>query len=107
MARQKAEHKMAARMKDGAAEVKLLLSHPMETGNRTDPTTGLKVPRHFIRELACDLNGETQLRAQWSWGMARNPYVAIRLAEARPGDRVRCRWTDDRGVEDAMEVIVA
>ena len=32
--------KMRARMKDGAAEIKLLLQHPMETGNRTDPATG-------------------------------------------------------------------
>ena len=98
---------MRARMKNGMAEVKLLLLHPMETGNRTDPTTGLNVPRHFIRELVCAHNGYIVLRAHWSWGMARNPYVSFRVREARPGDRVRIQWSDDRGKDDAMESIVS
>jgi sulfur-oxidizing protein SoxZ len=100
------EHKLNARMKDGMAEVKLLLRHPMETGNRKDPSTGLRVPRHFIRELVCEHNGEPVLRTQWSWGMARNPYLSIRIREAKTGDRVRFQWTDDRGDTDAIEAVV-
>ncbi len=107
MTGKKGTHKMLARMKDGMAEVKLLLRHPMETGNRTDPTTGLKVPRHFIRELVCEHNGNAVLRAQWSWGMARYPYLSFRIREARPGDRVRFQWRDDRGKDDAMEAVVS
>jgi sulfur-oxidizing protein SoxZ len=94
-------------MQDGAAEVKLLLSHPMETGNRTDPATGLKVRRHYIRELVCEYNGDAVLRTQWSWGMARNPYLSIRIREARPGDRVLMRWSDDQGREDTIEALVS
>lgn len=100
-------HKIRARMKDGMAEVKLLLQHPMETGNRTDPTTGLKVPRHFIRELVCELNGNSVLRADWSWGMARKPYLSFRIREARSGDRVSIRWSDDRGGDGAIEAVVS
>ena len=103
----KKDHKMRVRLKDGMAEVKLLLQHPMETGNRRDPLTGLKVPRHFIRELVCDLNGNTVLRADWSWGMARKPYLSFRIREASPGDLVRVRWSDDRGNDDAIEAVVS
>lgn len=39
MAAKTRTHKIRARMKDGMAEIKLLLQHPMETGNRTDPAT--------------------------------------------------------------------
>ena len=99
--------KMRARMKDGAAEIKLLLQHPMETGNRTDPATGLKVPRHFIRELMCEHNGVAVLRAQWSWGMARRPYLSFLIRDAQPGDLVRIQWSDDRGEEGAIEAVVS
>jgi sulfur-oxidizing protein SoxZ len=101
------EHKLNARMTDGMAEVKLLLRHPMETGNRKEPRTGLRVPRHFIRELVCEHNGEPVLRTQWSWGMARNPYLSIRIREGRSGDRVRVQWTDDQGAVDAIEAVVS
>lgn len=107
MAGNKRTHKMRARMKNGMAEVKLLLQHPMETGNRTDPTTGLTVPRHFIRELVCEHNGNGVLRTEWSWGMARNPYLSFHIREARAGDRVRIRWSDDRGEDDAIEAVVS
>ena len=99
--------KLRVQMKDGAAEVKLLLQHPMETGNRMDPTTGLKVPRHFIRELICEHNGNEVLRTQWSWGMARTPYLSFRIRNGRSGDQVRIRWNDDRGEDGAIEAVVS
>ena len=106
MAGKKTQHKMRVRMNGGMAEVRVLLQHPMETGNRTDPLTGLKVPRHFIRELVCTHNDNTVLRTQWSWGMARNPYLSFRIRSAHPGDRVRIEWRDDRGEADAIECVV-
>jgi sulfur-oxidizing protein SoxZ len=101
------EHKLNARIKDGMAEGKLLLRHPMETGNRKEPSTGIKVPRHFIRERICEHNGSPVLRTQWSGGMARNPCLSIRIREAKTGDRVRIQWTDDRGETDANEAVVS
>ena len=106
MAEQMNTHKIRARMKDGMAEVKMLLQHPMETGNRKDPETGLKIPRHFIRELTCEHHGNAVLSTQWSWGIARNPYLALRIREASPGDRVRVYWSDDTGATDEVETIL-
>lgn len=103
----KDKHKMRARLRGGAAEVKVLIQHPMETGNRRDPITGLKVPRLFIRELTCEHNGRVVLRAYWSWGMARNPYLGFRIQGARKGDRVRMYWSDSGGVSDSVEARVA
>jgi len=100
-------HKIRARMREGGAEVKVLLQHPMETGNRSDRTTGLKVPRHFIRELVCEHNGKIVLSTDWSWGMARNPYISFRIRHASPGDRISVRWRDDRGAEDTIEAVVS
>ena len=44
---------------------------------------------------------------KWSWGMARNPYLSIRIREAKTGDRVRVQWTDDRGETEAIEALVS
>lgn len=99
-------HKMRARMKDGAAEIKLLLQHPMETGNRTDPLTGGKIPRHFIREFRCEHNGSEVLSADWGWGVSRNPFLSFRIKGARPGDTVRASWVDNKGVAGSIETRV-
>ena len=107
MAGEKKAHKARARMKDGLAEVKVLLKHPMETGNRKDPETGLEIPRHFIRALTCELNGTAVLSTQWSWGMARNPYLSFRIRGARPGDTVRLHWSDDRGMTEEVATVVS
>ena len=99
----KKSHKMRARMKDGAAEVKLLLWHPMETGNRKDPVTGLKVPRHFIREFRCRHKGTEILYADWGWGVSRNPFVSFRLTTAQAGDLITVDWVDNKGVTGSIE----
>ena len=99
-------HKIRARMKGDRAVVKMLIKHPMETGARKDPVTGLQVPRYFIRELFCEHNGKTVLRSQWNWGVARNPYLSFRIRAARPGDTVRVWWVDDRGIRDGVEGVV-
>ncbi len=107
MANYRKPHKIRARMKGNAALVKVLIRHPMETGRRKDGVTGERVPRHFIRELRCEHNGEPVLTADWSWGVARNPYLSFRILEARPGDRVRIQWRDNRGEDDAIETLVS
>lgn len=81
----------------------MLIQHPMETGNRKDPATGEPVPRHYIQEIHCEHNGREVLSAYWSWGMAINPYLAFHLRHASPGDMVRVHWTDNHGMQEALE----
>ena len=107
MASNRKPHRIRARMKDNLALVKVLIRHPMESGRRKDKVTGEKIPRHFIRELSCEHNGETVLSADWGWGVASNPYLSFRILGARPGDRVRVQWTDNRGEQDAIETVVS
>ena len=106
MAGNNTPHRIRATMQQNIALVKVLIRHPMETGRRRDTTTGKTIPRHFIRELQCELNGEPVLRADWSWGVARNPYLSLRILAARPGDRVLIRWSDNRSNSEAIETVV-
>ena len=99
-------HKMRARMKDGVTIVKLLVQHPMETGNRRDPETGSRIPRNFIRELRCEHNGTEVLSADLGWGVSRNPFLSLRLTAARHGDLISVFWVDNKGISGSIETRV-
>jgi sulfur-oxidizing protein SoxZ len=101
-----AQDKMLARLVDGNTLVKALIQHPMETGSRKDPLTGLKVPRHFIQEVSCTRNGDTVLNALWGWGVSKNPYLALELEGGQRGDLVALHWKDDRGGSGSVETAV-
>lgn len=107
MASDRGAHKMRVKLKDKVALVKVLIRHPMETGRRKDKVTGRTIPRHFIREIRCDYNGETVLSADWNWGVARNPYLSFRILEAESGGKVRIQWVDNLGKEDAIEAVLS
>jgi sulfur-oxidizing protein SoxZ len=50
--------KMRTRLQDGVVELQILITHPMETGLRTDKNTNAKIPPHFIQKVNVELNGK-------------------------------------------------
>ncbi len=100
--------KMRAQLKgdtiSGAVvEVKVLMSHPMETGRKKNDYNQL-IPAHFVQLLTATLNGRPVLEAQWGTGISKNPYLTFRLTNAKIGDIVSVTWHDNFG-ETATEKI--
>ncbi len=95
--------KMRAQLKDGVTEVKVLMSHPMETGRKKDDFDRL-IPAHFVQLVTATLNGKIVLEAQWGTGISKNPYLTFRLKGAKLGDIVAVTWLDNLG-ETAMHEI--
>lgn len=93
--------KIRAKESGGVTTVKALMTHPMETGGRTDKTTGKKVPAHFIQEVVCKHNGTTVLTADWSGGVSKNPYISFKFSGGAIGDDVELSWTDNTGASDS------
>jgi len=85
------------------ADVKVLMFHPMETGQRKDPATGKTLPVHFIKNVVATLNGKPVLEAQWSQAVSRNPFLNFRVRGAKQGDKVVIRWEDNRGETASIE----
>jgi sulfur-oxidizing protein SoxZ len=83
-------------------EVKLLIAHPMESGNRRD-ATGQPIPRHIIHDLVCTLAGETVLHATLHPAIAANPYLAFTAVARHSGD-LTIRFTDDAGLSQTETV---
>ena len=77
-------------------DVKLLISHPMESGQRRD-ATGQPIPRDIINNFVCTFNGEDVLNADLFPAIAANPFLSFAVAVQESGTLVM-RFTDDHGV---------
>ena len=98
--------KIRAKMEGDAADVKVLMSHPMETGQRKNEK-GELVPVHFIQSVIATHNGKTVLDAQWSQAVARNPFLGFRVKGAKAGDKITVSWTDTAGDKGSIDTAVA
>ncbi len=98
--------RVQATAKDGKVEVKALINHPMETGMRKDAKTGEVIPAHFIEEVVCEHKGKVVMKAIWSGGISKNPFLSFTFTNGQPGDPVKITWLDNKGGTDTVEVQV-
>jgi sulfur-oxidizing protein SoxZ len=98
--------KIRATMQGDSADVKVLMSHPMETGQRRNEK-GELVPQHFITNVTATLNGKTVMDAQWSQAVSRNPFLGFKVKGAKPGDKIGVSWVDNKGEKSSIETTVA
>jgi len=77
-------------------EVKLLISHPMESGQRRD-VMGQAIPRNIINSLVCTYNGQEVLRADLFPAIAANPFLSFSVVAQESGI-LTMTFTDDDGV---------
>ncbi len=98
--------KIRAALQGDAADVRILMLHPMETGQRRD-AKGEIVPLHFIQSVVITHNGRTVLDAQWSQAISRNPFLGLRIKGAKLGDKISVTWVDNRGDKRTDDANVA
>ncbi len=98
--------KARASVKDGVAEIRVLMNHPMETGQRKG-SDGKMVPLHFIQNLTVRLNGKTVVEGQISQAVSRNPVFSFRIKGASKGDKIEVSWLDNNGDTNKTETAVA
>jgi sulfur-oxidizing protein SoxZ len=79
-----------------AVDVRVLMSHEMETGQRRD-SAGNLVPAHFISNVTVTHAGKTVLTAEWGPAVSKNPYLQFRFSGAKKGDELSVTWLDNKG----------
>jgi sulfur-oxidizing protein SoxZ len=87
------------------ADVRVLMAHPMETGQRKD-AAGNVVPLHFIQTITAQLNGKTVFTADISQAVSRNPVFAFKVKGAKAGDKLSITWTDNKGEKRTDEIAI-
>jgi sulfur-oxidizing protein SoxZ len=97
--------KIRATLQGDVADVRILMLHPMETGQRRD-AKGEIVPLHFIQSVVVSHNGRTVLDAQWSQAVSRNPFLGLRVKGAKAGDRISVTWIDNKSDKRTDEATV-
>ena len=81
--------------KGDLVEVKALVSHIMETGQRRD-STGAVVPRKILNKFTCTVNGKEVFSADFEPAVSANPYIQFKFRAQESGP-VILTWTDDNG----------
>lgn len=76
-------------------EIKTLISHEMESGQRKD-SSGKIVPRNIINKFTVAFNGKTVFEADWNPAISANPYQSFFYKATESGD-LTFTWKDDDG----------
>ena len=97
--------RIRATARDGMVEVKVLMSHEMETGQRKS-SSGAPIPAHFIQHVTAACNGKTVLSAQWGPAISKNPYLSFKFKGGAPGQKVQVTWTDNKGESRTDETAI-
>ena len=97
--------KIRASVAGDMAEVKCLITHPMEPGNRKDKTTGADITPKFITEVTAEVNSKVVLAGNMSAAVSKNPFLSFK-APAKAGDKIKVSWKDNTGESDSEEAAV-
>src|SRR3954467_702628 len=95
--------KMRATLGQGFTDVRVLMNHPMETGQRK-ASDGTLMPPAFIQTLTVKVNGKLVVDAQISQAVSRNPVFSFRLKGGAKGDKIEVAWMDNKGESSSTEM---
>lgn len=90
--------KIRASRQGEITEIRILMTHPMETGQRQDER-GKPIPAHFIQTFAVLQNGKPLIDGQLNTAVSRNPLFAFRARGIQVGDRLEVLWNDNQGMQ--------
>ncbi|OAB54901.1 thiosulfate oxidation carrier complex protein SoxZ [Phormidium willei BDU 130791] len=77
-------------------EIKTLISHDMESGQRKDRKTGELIPRQIINKFECKYNGEVVFSVDMHPAISANPYLSFYVTAGESGE-LEFLWHDDNG----------
>lgn len=98
--------KIRATLKGDVAEIRVLMSHPMENGQRKD-AAGNVIPHHFIQQIWVTVGGKPVIQGQTGTSVSRNPVFGFKVKGVKAGDEVVVKWRDNKGETREDKVAVA
>lgn len=95
--------KIRALMRGEITEIRVLMQHPMETGQRKDES-GQTVPAQFIQTFTLSHNGKPLIDGQLNTSVSKNPLFAFKAKNLKIGDKLGVAWTDNLGDKRQDEI---
>ena len=89
--------RIRATEKNGLVDVKMLMKHIMETGQRKDGD-GNVIPAWYIETVQAQVGGKSVFRAQFGPAVSKDPFLHFVLDQvASKGDEITITWKDNKG----------
>lgn len=98
--------RIRAQVMGNAVDVRVLMAHEMETGQRKD-SAGKTVPAWHITNVTATHNGKTVLSAQWGPAVSKNPFLSFRFNGGKIGEKVTITWVDNKGEKRTDEAVIS
>jgi sulfur-oxidizing protein SoxZ len=98
--------KIRAKLNGDVTEIKVMMAHPMENGQRKD-SAGNAIPQHFIQNITVEVGGKMVIQGQTGTSVSRNPVFGFKVKGAKAGDKVVIKWRDSKGESRSDEATVA
>jgi sulfur-oxidizing protein SoxZ len=96
MAEARPRVRVPAKVKKGdVIQIKTLITHPMESGQRKNEQ-GEKIPRKIINRFVCTLNGKDVFSVDLHPSVSSNPYLVFDVRVMESGT-FEFTWIDDDG----------
>jgi len=97
----------ATAKKGEAIEIKTLVTHTMESGQRRDAQNNV-IPRKILNKFVCTYNGKEVFRADLAPAISANPYMAF-FVTATDSGTLDFVWTDDDGstIKESAKITVS
>jgi sulfur-oxidizing protein SoxZ len=97
--------RIRAQQKGDTTEVRVLMAHIMETGQRKD-SAGNLVPAFHIQTVTATWNGKPVLSAQFGPAVSQNPVMNFTFKGGAKGEKVIVTWTDTKGDKRTDEAVI-
>ena len=98
--------RIRAQAMGNAVDVRVLMAHEMETGQRRD-AAGKTVPAWYISNVTATHNGKTVLTAQWGPAVSKNPFLSFRFNGGKAGEKIAVTWIDNKGEKRTDEAVIS
>lgn len=97
--------RIRATEKDGIVDVKILMRHDMESGQRKD-AAGKTVPAWFIQNLNVKAQGKDVFNAHFGSAISKDPFLNFKYKGSK-GDKLTVSWLDTKGEKRVDELLVS
>ena len=97
--------KIRALVQGEITDIRILMQHPMETGQRKDEK-GETVPANFIQTFSVLHNGKPLIDGHLNTSISKNPLFAFKARGIQAGDKLAVAWKDSTGDKRQDEISV-
>jgi len=98
--------KIRAQIQGETTDIRILMQHPMETGQRKDDK-GQTFATQFIQTFTVSLNGKAIIDGQLNTSISKNPLFTFKARGIKAGDKLSVAWIDNTGDKRQDEITVA